>query len=227
MSLGVVIMAGGEGRRLAGVTAGRPKALAPLGGSTLLDHQLGQCAGLEPAVTVVLACAGRGDAAIRAHVGGRAEVICEEAPLGTAGGLRMLPEGPESWLVVNVDHVSDVDRRALVERARAPVTAVLWRAPVPVDEGVVELATAPDGTLRVESWRERPVLHLPVTTGLYVFSAAALEPARRRTPFDMPELVMAHAPEGVHVHLHEGFWIDAGTPERLEQARQWVRARSG
>ena len=226
MSLGVVIIAGGEGQRLRSVTGALPKALAPLAGATLLDHQLARCAPLGATETVVLTCAGRGHGAIVEHVGDRAQVRCEPRPLGTAGGLRLLPAGPTRWLVVNIDHISDVDRGALVEAARAPVTAVLWRAPVPIDEGVVELGPGPDGGQRLVGWQERPVLRLPVTTGLYVFSAAALEAARGPAPLDMPELVMAHAPAGVHVHMHTGFWIDAGTPRRLAQADAWLSAQA-
>ena len=55
--LGVVIIAGGAGRRLAAALPDRPKALAPLGSGTLLDHQLARVAPLRPAVVCVLTCA--------------------------------------------------------------------------------------------------------------------------------------------------------------------------
>lgn len=224
--LGVVIVAGGEGRRLSTVTGVLPKALAPLGDTTLLGHQLEQCAPLNAVCTVVLTCLGRGDDAIAAHVLGRALVVREPRPLGTAGGLHLLPPGPSRWLVVNVDHVSDVDRVALVREAQAPVTAVLWRAPVPVDEGVVELSAAEDGGLRLTAWQERPILKLPVTTGMYVFEDAALRSVvgnGKGGPLDMPDLVCALIPAGVHAHMHDGYWIDAGTPDRLSKAVRWLQ----
>ena len=216
MRLGVVIMAGGEGRRLR--AAGCPKALAPFAGTTLVDHQLRRVAALEPACVVVL-------------LHHQAETIivkqvdfvrtgAESAPMGTAGGLSLLPEGPEVWLVINVDHISDVDLVALRQDWSPPCTAVLWEVSVPVDEGVVELS---DGC--VVGWRERPVLRLPVTTGLYLFDAAALRDVLSGERVDMPELVARLMPGGVTAWMHRGTWFDAGTPERLAAAEAWWATR--
>lgn len=219
--LGIAIQAGGRGRRLAPVCRGRPKALAPFAGSTLLHWQLDRAAALEPDRIVVLACFGAD--AVRRAVGRRASVVVEAAPLGTAGGLAMLPEGPERWMTVNVDHVSDVDLARLDRDWKPPCTAVLASASVRVDEGVVE---APDG--RVVSISERPLLRFLVTTGLYLFDAAALRravaaPAR----LEMPDLLRRLLPGGVHAFRHEGTWIDAGTPERLLAAEDWWGRRIG
>lgn len=220
--LGVAIMAGGESRRLKGHVPG-PKALAPFCGLTLLDHQLDRIGALSPERVVVLAH--HSADAIIAHLRGRAgpsvEVLIEPEPLGTAGGLHRLPEAPATWLVINVDHVSDVDLAEFVTTASPPCTALLWEAQVPVDEGVVDLV---DG--RIVAWRERPVLRLPVTTGMYVFAREALARALNGTRRDMPDLVADLLASGVHARLHPGTWFDAGTPERLANAQAWWRSRT-
>lgn len=218
MSLGVVLFAGGRGVRLRAVTGDAPKALAPLGPTTLLDYQLDRIAALRPAAVVVLA--GHNAQPIVAAVGDRATVEVEDVLLGTAGGLHRLPDGPDRWLSLNVDHVSDVDLAAFAAAARPPCTACLWEAAVSVDEGVVDL----DGD-RLVGWQERPVLRLPVTTGLYLFSADALRRHLTGAPLDMPDLVRRMMPEGVHAWMHRGMWVDAGTPARLEQAARWLAAR--
>ena len=212
--LGAVIQAGGEGRRLRSIAA--PKALAPLLDGTLLDWQLDR---VSPVAAPVVVIAHHGAEAVSAHVAGRGEVIVEPAPLGTAGGLSLLPTGPEAWLVVNVDHVSDVALAAFVRAfeaaGRPPCLAALSAVAISVDEGVVDVT---DG--RLTAWRERPVLRLPVTTGLYLFRADALRDAlavHGGGPVDMPALVEALMPEVVAWH-HPGWWIDAGTPERLARA---------
>ena len=110
-------------------------------------------------------------------------------------------------------------RRAVHLRWTPPCTAVLSTVDVPVDEGVVTLSAG-----RVVAWRERPVLQLPVTTGLYVFSAAALHEALDGNPVDMPALIERLMPQGVHAWRHQGTWIDAGTPERLASAARFVRS---
>ena len=215
--LGVAIMAGGEGRRLVGHV---PKALAPFAGGTLLDHQLRRVAILEPARTVVLAH--HNAEAIVDHLRREpVDVLVEPEPLGTAGGLCLLPPAPATWLVINVDHVSDVDLAAFVGKSMPPCTAMVWEARIPVDEGVVDVQGG-----RIVAWRERPVLRLPVTIGLYVFDRAALDRVLNGTRRDMPDLVSAFIPEGVRTRLHPGTWFDAGTPERLLAAEQWWTGRS-
>ena len=216
-SLGVAIMAGGVGRRLAAVTAGGPKALAPFASGTLLDHQLARVAPLSPSVIVVLAH--HHADAVGAAVDGRAELCIEDRPLGTAGGLALLPPGPERWLVLNVDHVSDVNIQDFAAAFRPPALAAVTEVPVVVDEGVV---TVQGG--RLTEWRERPVLQFPVTIGLYVFSAASLRQHLDGQPVDMPDLVRTMMPSGVRAWRHEGEWFDAGTPARLSAADRWWRA---
>lgn len=217
-TLGVVIIAGGAGRRLATAVPDRPKALAPLGSTTLLDHQLRQAAALRPSQLCVLACAAHAGAQIAAAVGPRAVVLMENTPLGTAGGLGLLPTGPEAWLTLNVDHVSDVQLDAFVAAARPPCTALVVEKSVTIDEGVVQLAK--DG--RMVSWQERPSLSVTVTTGLYLFEATALRARCTGQRLDMPALVESFVSEGVWTVRHTGAWIDAGTPERLASAAALV-----
>lgn len=219
--LAAAIVAGGRGARLAGITGGGPKALAPFGGGTLLDHQLRRLSVLDPCRVVVLA--GHGGAAVAEAAGDRAEVQVEVAPMGTAGALAHLPPEPEAWLVVNVDHVSDVDLVALARGWRPPCTAVLAEVAVPVDEGVADVQGD-----RVVAVRERPVLRLPVTTGLYLFQRSALARHLDGTPCDMPALLGRLLAEGVYPWRHPGTWFDAGTPDRLAAAEAWwAWARGG
>ncbi|MBL8619153.1 MAG: NTP transferase domain-containing protein [Deltaproteobacteria bacterium] len=212
--LGVVIIAGGAGRRLAAALPDRPKALAPLGAGTLLDHQLARVAPLRPGVVCVLTCARHAADQIGTALAGRARLLVEPEPLGTAGGLHLLPTGPTRWLTVNVDHVSDVKLAEFVASARPPCAALVVDKEVTIDEGVVELGEGG----RLLRWTERPRLRVTVTTGLYVFAAAALRERCRGQALDMPALVQDLAPEGVFAHRHAGAWIDAGTPARLAAA---------
>ena len=82
-----VILAAGEGQRLRPLTADLPKALCPVGNVPLLDRALARVAALGlPAAVNAAYLAGR----IVAHVGDRAHLSVEPAPLGTAGGVARL-----------------------------------------------------------------------------------------------------------------------------------------
>ncbi len=219
-------MAGGAGVRLRTVTGSRPKALAPFDGGTLLSHQLARCEALNAAVTVVLASRGRGDGHILdalAEEAVPATVLVEPTPLGTAGGLHRLPGGVDRWLVVNVDHISDVDRRSLVAGATGPCTAVTTEVEATIDEGVVTLADSPSGPV-LATWQERPTVHVTVTTGMYVFQDDVFRTILDGTPRDMPDLVRSLMPSGVQAWHHRGQWFDAGTPTRIDRAERWWRS---
>jgi len=216
--LGVCIQAGGAGSRLRSLLGERPKALTPLGSDTLLGYQLHRVGALEPRVTVVL-CRDRAD---RIEVPAGVQKLVEPEPLDTAGGLALLPSFPETWLVLNVDHVSDVDLSAMVATHRGAATALVHHKDHEVPEGVV---TVREG--QVVRYEERPRLELQVTAGLYVFSRAALAGVLDGDAVAMPELITRLIPQGVRAWHHHGFWIDAGTPERLAEAERFVSGQLG
>ncbi|MCU7725693.1 sugar phosphate nucleotidyltransferase [Actinoplanes sp. KI2] len=89
--IGAVILAAGEGQRLRPLTEELPKALCPVGNVPLLDRALARVAALGlPAAVNAAYLADR----IVAHVGDRAHLSVEPAPLGTAGGVARL----RSWI---------------------------------------------------------------------------------------------------------------------------------
>lgn len=213
MSLGVVIIAGGAGTRLRSVTGDRPKALAPLGQGTLLSHLLERVAPLAPDRIVVLG--GHQAQAIRAVLPLGVELLVEGSPLGTAGGLHQLPISPETWLSLNIDHVSDLDLPALLAAHDGRATAVVHPVAHEIPHGVVQLEKG-----QLIDWTERPVQHIHVTVGAYVFSRAALTEHLHGQQVHMPALIQALAP--VNTFEHSGTWFDAGTPKRLLAAQAWL-----
>ena len=214
MSLGVVIIAGGAGTRLRSVTGAQPKALAPLGQGTLLSHLLERITPLSPARVVVLG--GHQAPAIRAALPLGVELLVEASPLGTAGGLHQLPQAPETWLSLNIDHVSDLDLPALLAAHDGRATAVVHPVAHEIPHGVVTL----EGD-QLTSWVERPVQHIHVTVGAYVFNRSVLSEHLRGQPLHMPALIRALAP--VQTFEHRGTGFDAGTPERLLAAQSWLQ----
>jgi NDP-sugar pyrophosphorylase family protein len=202
------VFVGGLGTRLRSVAP--VKALAPLGAGTLLSYQLDRLAPLQPERVVLLA--GHAADALPALPG--VEIRTEPSPLGTAGALHGL--GPGTWLVLNVDHVSDLDLPGLLAAHDGRATAVVHPIQHQIPQGVVTLAGD-----QVVAYRERPTLDLWVTVGAYVFDGDALRGALDGSRCDMPELIQRLAP--VRRFVHAGTWFDAGTPSRLAAADAWLR----
>lgn len=107
-----VVLAAGEGRRLRPFTALRPKALCPLGSTTLVERAIDQVGAVTG--TPVLVNVHHGRDAMEAELGDRRDVqlsIEEPAALGTAGALAAMAgvlDG-RSALVVNADTVHAED----------------------------------------------------------------------------------------------------------------------
>ena len=121
-----VVLVGGKGTRLRPVTGGLPKPMAPLLGRPVMAHIVELlrrngiteiCASLGYRPEPIVEYFGDGSAfavQLRCHI--------EQAPLGTAGGVRACMEGErEPFLVISGDAVCDFDLAALIRRHRQAV----------------------------------------------------------------------------------------------------------
>jgi NDP-sugar pyrophosphorylase family protein len=104
----LVIIAGGSGSRLSTIAGALPKALVPIGGKPILQHQVELAAGTG--VQDVTVFGGHGAERIAEFVGDgsrfglRVRVVKESRPLGTAGGvLQALDSLPDHFFVLYGD----------------------------------------------------------------------------------------------------------------------------
>jgi NDP-sugar pyrophosphorylase family protein len=152
----------------------------------------------------------------------------EDEPLGTAGPLRLIPDLPEDFLVMNGDLLTTLDYRALVATHRARGawgTIALHRRAVRVDYGVVE--SEPGGRLR--DYVEKPTIPYAVSMGVNVLSRRSLEFIPAAGKFDMPQLLMALHRAGKPVYCVESdcYWQDIGRFDDYEQASADFAAEPG
>ncbi len=218
-----IILAGGQGRRLAPYTTILPKPLMPIGDVPILEVVLRQLkhAGFEDITMAVgylaeLLVAYFGDGS---KWGLRIRYSREEQPLGPAGPLGLVHELDEPFLVMNGDLLTSLDYRALWQHHRtsgAVATVATFRREVPVDLGIVET----DGQGWVRGYVEKPTLHYTVSTGIYAFEPRVLEYIPSRQHLDLPELVLKllAASEQVASYPFEGLWLDIGRLDDYEQA---------
>lgn len=219
----IVIMAGGEGKRLRPLTQNCPKPMLLIAGKPLLEIIMQQCinAGfcnfyfavnyLKTQIKDYFQDGSRWGVKIR--------YLEEDKPLGTAGALSLLPQLPdEPMLVLNGDVLTRVDITQLLRfhmLTDAAATLCVRQHTTQIPYGVVHL----DNEL-VLGLEEKPLLTHYVNAGIYFLKPHLLELIPKNTFFDMPQLLEIAAKQSFKVcafPIHE-YWLDVGHPETLERA---------
>ncbi len=224
-----IIMAGGEGTRLRPLTCDCPKPMIQLMNRPVMGYALALLK--KHGIRQVAATLGYlPDAIADAFSGGDdfgvdLRYYVEDAPLGTAGGVKRAADFlDETFVVLSGDGVTDLDlmsAAAFHRKKGALATLVLKRADNPLDYGVV--LTGPEG--RVRAFREKPdwseVVSDTVNTGIYILEPEVLERIPADKPCDFghdlfPALVKAGLP--VYGYVMEGYWCDIGDVRAYLQA---------
>ena len=223
----VVIMAGGEGKRLLPLTKDCPKPMLRVQGKPLLEILLERCkaAGLGQFYFAVNYL--KQQVIDYFEDGSRwgvdIQYLEEAVPLGTAGALSLLPEIPEDpVLVLNGDVLTQVPFPALLrfhQEHQAVATVCVREHETVIPYGVVRT----EGT-RMVALEEKPTLTHYVNAGVYVLSPQVCKHLNREQACDMPELLesLKQSNQPIHVFPIHEYWLDVGHPETLAQARgEW------
>ena len=220
----VVIMAGGEGKRLRPLTNDTPKPMLDVGGRPLLETVIEQVR--EAGFSRVLMAVNYQAEAIENHFGDGGhfgidiDYIREPRQLGSAGALRFAREQLEQpFIVINADLLTNVNLSALM-RFHAEddnlITVGVRRYVLEVPYGVVDLEGA-----RVTQLREKPTVDFFVSAGIYAISpnAVALMPPERGQ-FDMTDLIEQSLARGARVGAFpiREYWLDIGQIGDYERA---------
>lgn len=223
----VVIMAGGEGKRLRPLTKACPKPMLRIGGRPLLEIILEQCieAGFKDFYLAVNYLKEQIQDHFQDGAGWQVKIeyLEENKPMGTAGALKLLPCLPVApLLVLNGDVLTRVDYSRLLRfhaEQEAAATMCVREHTTQIPYGVVRL-----NDLRVLTLEEKPVLSHYVNAGIYLLDPSLLELVPNDSFFDMPQL-LEKAVQREHCvsafPIHE-YWLDVGLPETLERAHgEW------
>jgi D-glycero-D-manno-heptose 1,7-bisphosphate phosphatase len=237
--LKTLIMAGGKGRRIAGIAAGLPKPMIPLWGKPVLEYQI-DCLkryGLTD-ITIVTGHLGQ---VIRDHFRDGENFGCgisyfhEEEPLGTAGALfRILPSLTEDFLLLNGDTVFDFDFNRLINFHReknAAATIAVHPNSHPFDSALI----IPDSSGRVTGWlnKEDPRRWCKnlVNSGIHLLNkelirlclAENASGGQGKTDLDR-DILKPHVSSGrIYAYKTPEYIKDMGTPERYEEVRDDIR----
>ena len=221
-----VILAGGKGARLAPYTAVFPKPLMPIDGMPVLEVIVKQLAHFR-IQEMVFTVSQQSEPLLSAYFGGGSRYgvdICysrEERPLGTAGPLSIIPNLPETFLVMNGDILTSLNYYKLIQyhrRHKGMVTIAMSQKKVQLELGVMEFSRGH----RLTRYVEKPTLSYSVSMGIYVFEKRVLKYIPPRKYLDFPELIQRLIKERARVSCYpsDDFWLDIGRHEDYEEAQK-------
>lgn len=230
------LLAAGAGTRLRPLTDRIPKCLVPIEGVPLLGiwfrllHRYG--------VTSVLLNTHHHAGQVRDYVASGPvpglEVVLAHEPelLGSAGTVaanRDFVGGEERFLVIYADNLTSVDIGRFLrfhEEKRSPFTMGLFETREPEQCGIATL----DGDGRVIRFVEKPKQPESnlANSGLYVAGPALFDLMPRKTFIDFGFDILPLMVGRMYGYRIREFFIDLGTPDRLERARlEWPLAMRG
>jgi NDP-sugar pyrophosphorylase family protein len=226
-----LVMAGGRSSRMRATHGPSHKALVPVLGVPLLERNLHALL-RHHFFDIVVAIAAdessvaefaesRGTDVVRA-CGAALETAIEPRPLGTIGAARAFGSRSEALLIVNVDNLTAIDLRALVDHhlaSGAALTVASHLEPFAIPFGEVDVAGG-----RIVAYREKPVRRLQVSSGTYVLSpraCAAIAPDRST---GAPQLIAALIASGdkVAAYKHDAAWTDVNDAHGVAAAESIV-----
>ena len=220
-----MILAGGMGTRLRPYTVVLPKPLMPIGDYPILEVIIRQLA--SQGFRHITMAVNHQAALIEAFFGDgskwgvRIDYSLEQQPLGTIAPLTLIPDLPETFLLMNGDVLTDLNFQALaakhISHGKLFTISAAVRRHI-IDYGVLEI----DGSSELAGFREKPSVEYLVSMGVYVLNRHILDrvPAERKFSFDDLMLDMLNARLPVHVEPYKGYWLDIGRPDDYDEVNR-------
>lgn len=219
-----IILAGGKGTRLKPYTTVLPKPLVPIGEKAILEILLARLR--KSGVTKAYLCVNHFRELIMAYLGDGSklgleiEYVFEDKPLGTVAPIRLIPDLPEDFLVMNGDLLTDLDFTELYRKhttGKALLTVSTYQRTTKIDFGVIDLD---EDKKMIQGFREKPVYDFEVSMGVYAMNRKVLELVPYNEPFGFDNLMlkMLEQNQPVNVNRFGGYWLDIGRPEDYEKA---------
>jgi NDP-mannose synthase len=221
-----VILAGGKGTRLAPYTTVFPKPLMPIEGIPILEIVVRQLAHFK-ITDLIFTVSSHSEPLLAAYFGKgnqfgvKVAYSRESKPLGTAAPLSLIPDLPDTFLVMNGDILTTLNYRRLIEyhrRKKGIVTIAMSQKQVKLDFGVMEFSRSS----RLTRYVEKPLFSYDVSMGIYIFQKEVLKWIPHNRYLDFPELIqkLMRAGEKVVCYPSRDFWLDIGRHEDYEEAQK-------
>jgi NDP-sugar pyrophosphorylase family protein len=218
-----VILAGGRGTRLRPYTISLPKPLMPIVDKPILEIIICQLA--AHGINHITLAVNYQAEILRAYFADgskwkvRIDYSLESEPLGTMGPLKLIPDLPDVFLVLNGDVLTDLNYAEFVcshKKEGALFTISAAARVQKIDFGVLEVGE--DQLLR--GFHEKPSIPYLVSMGIYCLNRRALDWIPQGRPFGFDHLVLELLARGqpIRVVTHPGYWLDIGRPDDYDKA---------
>lgn len=227
LPIDAVLMAGGKGERLRPLTEKTPKPLLEVGGKCIIDHNIDRLIsyGVEHIdVTVNYLAEQLEEHFVVPRNGVQVRTFREPKFLGTIGSIKFVDTFyNDTILVMNSDLFTNIDYEDFFlhfqqNDAEMSVAAVPYN--ISIELGILEL----DGR-NIKGLLEKPKYNYYANAGIYLIKKRALAEIPEDTFFHATHLVEKLISQGKKVIRYplNGTWIDIGTPQEYQKAKDLVR----
>ena len=223
MSKRAVILAGGLGSRLRPYTVVLPKPLMPIGEYPILEVIVRQL--IRHGFTHITMAVNHQADIIKAFFGDgskwgvKIDYSLENKPLSTMGPLRLIPDLPDNFLIMNGDVLTDLDYAELFDyhvKSGEIFTISAHERDHRIDYGVLET----NQENHLTGFIEKPTKRFLVSMGVYIANRAILDfiPEDQAYGFDTLMYDLLRRNRKVNVKKYGGYWLDIGRPDDYVQA---------
>ena len=223
MSKRAVILCGGFGTRLRPYTIALPKPLMPIGEYPIVEIIIRQL--VENGFEHITMAVNHQAEIIKAFFNDgskwniKIDYSVEDKPLGTMGPLKLIPDLPANFLVMNGDILTDLNYsdfyNSHVNRGNIFTVGATTRVQE-TEYGVLES----DAENNLIGFKEKPTFNFDVSMGIYMLSEDALKfiPENQSYGFDSLMLELIKQEQSVKIEKYNGYWLDIGRPDDYEKA---------
>jgi len=204
----IIILAGGQAKRLRPITDGMPKCMVPINGKPTLQYHLNFLSKYKVIDKIVLACGYKWEN-IKDHYGNKFIYSVEDEPLGTGGAVRRALdhiEGDE-FLALNADDINNVDINELINTGSNATVVCRFKSQF----GIVDVENG-----MIKQFREKPLLPYWANMGMHILNKKIKFPEIGSLEQDvLPKLA---ASGQLKAFQHTGYWVTINTMKELEEA---------
>src|SRR5690554_1621076 len=225
----VIIMAGGEGKRLRPLTENTPKPLLKVGGKPIIEYNIDrlQQVGIK---NITLSINYLGGQLVDYFGNGEnkklnIQYVREDEPLGTIGSILLVEEFQhDDIIVMNSDLLTNIDFKDFYKtykdaNADMAVAATTYHVDVPY--AVLEA----DDKNKVVSLKEKPKYTYYSNAGIYILKKKLLKIIPEGQFYDITDLMERILEMNLKMMTYpiNGYWLDIGRSEEFKKAQEDVK----